>query len=110
MNSETMGEHIAPVSAAFSSDLTVLVPPAPHACSVASVDRFYAGTGLTRLPPPYLTWWDATDDGGEYRGWERTRDLLTALIEQHAPAGILGFSQGALVGSVLAAMASKGML
>ena len=110
MNSDTMREHIAPLSAGFPPDATLVIPSAPHACSEASVERFYGATGLTRLPPPYLTWWDATDDGSEYRGWERSRDFLAALIEEHAPVGVLGFSQGAILASVLGAMASKGML
>jgi predicted esterase len=110
MNSDTMREHIAPLSAGFPPDVSLVIPAAPHACSEASVERFYAGTGLTRLPPPYLTWWDATDDGSEYRGWEQSRDALAALVEQHAPVGVLGFSQGAIVASVLSAMASRGIL
>lgn len=110
MNSESMRAHVAPLTAGFPADLEVVIPPSPHPCATESVDRFYAATGLTRFPPPYLTWWDASDDGTEYRGWEQSRDALAALIERHAPASVLGFSQGAIVASVLAAMASKGSL
>jgi len=72
---------------------------APHACPAEAVERFYGGSSLNRLAPPHLAWWDATDDGREYRGWEATREHVRALLVEHAPAGVLGFSQGAILGT-----------
>ena len=51
-------------------------------------------------------WFDATDDGREYRGWDATRDALTSVLAA-GPVGVIGFRQGAVVAAALAAMASR---
>ena len=85
-----------------------LCPDAPHACSQNTVDRLYAAWNLERQSPPYLCWWDATDDGRLYRGWETTRERLTELCRADEPPLLLGFSQGATVAASLAALSAKG--
>ena len=52
-----------------------------------------ADVGARAAPPPYLSWWNATDDGRVYRGWDESRAQLAALAAQ-GPFGVLGFSQG----------------
>jgi pimeloyl-ACP methyl ester carboxylesterase len=108
MNGDTMRAHMAGLAARFPGGLRVIYASAPHACSEASVERFYGGSSLTRLAAPHLMWWDATDDGREYRGWEETRDHLRALFQQHSPAGVLGFSQGGILAAALAASSMDG--
>jgi predicted esterase len=89
--------HIAPVFA-----------DAPHVCSQQSVERLYAMTGGTRLPPPHLCWWDASDDGRVYHGWEASCERLRDLASTGERVGVLGFSQGAMVAAAIAALADRG--
>ncbi|MFT3692112.1 MAG: hypothetical protein QM831_03155 [Kofleriaceae bacterium] len=44
-------------------------------------------------------WWHARD--GRYVGWERTRDAIGELLAKHSFDGVLGFSQGAVLTSLL---------
>eukprot|EP00753_Platysulcus_tardus_P003205 PLAT12311.1.p1 GENE.PLAT12311.1~~PLAT12311.1.p1 ORF type:complete len:176 (+),score=23.49 PLAT12311.1:65-592(+) len=67
-----------------------------------------------RRPPPegkeaepVYAWYRASDDGSEYIGWEDCVKALTATFDEAGPFdGVLGFSQGAIVSSVLAAMSA----
>ncbi|HUS67674.1 MAG TPA: hypothetical protein VMZ28_24230 [Kofleriaceae bacterium] len=87
----------------------LVCPDGPVACDEGVVDRLYSVWDAPRQPPPHRAWWDATDDGRVYRGWEATRDLLAPLLEP-APVAILGFSQGAILATALAALAQNGEL
>ncbi len=87
--------------------LELVAPDAPHVCAADAVDRLYAMWSAPRQPPPHFMWWDASDDGREYRGWEATRALLRTVVGE-GPVGVLGFSQGAILAAALAAMASHG--
>jgi predicted esterase len=62
------------------------------------------------LSAPYLCWWNASDDGLEYQGWEETLDLVSAALERYAPASILGFSQGGILAAAVAALSRAGQL
>ena len=55
-------------------------------------------------PPPHRCWWDASDDGSEYRGWEVSLEQLRALCDRPGRVGLLGFSQGAIASTALAAL------
>lgn len=87
--------------------LELVAPDAPLGCAADAVDRLYAVWDAPRSPPPHCAWFDATDDGREYRGWETSRDLLRTVLAA-GPAGVIGFSQGAIVAAALAALASHG--
>ncbi|GAM18510.1 hypothetical protein SAMD00019534_016850 [Acytostelium subglobosum LB1] len=53
------------------------------------------------------SWWRATGDGKEYRGWETTLDYIRNIFIKKGPFdGILGFSQGAVLGSLLCSISS----
>jgi predicted esterase len=106
MNAETMREHMKGLASQFPEGVKVVYASAPQTCSAGGVDRFYGAS--KRLPPPYLTWWDSSDDGTEYRGWEAARDAVRSLLNEHGPAGVLGFSQGAILASALAAWSERG--
>jgi hypothetical protein len=108
LNGAAMLGQVAPLVEALSPYVDVICPDGPFDCSAESVDRLYAVWNVPRFPLPYRMWWDATDDGREYRGWEATRDLLSDLLERHSPAGILGFSQGGMAAAAAAALSFRG--
>jgi pimeloyl-ACP methyl ester carboxylesterase len=110
MNGEVLQKALGPLSAALSPKVRVVCLNAPHACSEATVARMYAGLASERLSPPHLSWWNATDDGLEYRGWEETFDIVSAALERYAPASVLGFSQGAILATAVAALSQRGEL
>ncbi|KAL9181522.1 hypothetical protein ACHAXT_010327 [Thalassiosira profunda] len=50
------------------------------------------------------SWWDASDDGKEYRGWKESVAYVQDHMKKSGPFhGILGFSQGAVMASVMCA-------
>lgn len=83
-------------------------PDAPHAASPASVDTLMARFGGLRPAPPHRQWWNASEDGLTYQGWEATRDHLRREVERHPRVGLLGFSQGAGVAAAIAALSCRG--
>eukprot|EP01133_Synstelium_polycarpum_P015525 gene15525-18440_t len=53
------------------------------------------------------SWWRASGDGKEYRGWEATLDYLRNIFIKKGPFdGVLGFSQGAVLSSLLCSISS----
>ncbi len=110
MNGEVLQDALAQLSAALSPQVRVVCLNAPQACSEATVTRLYAGLASERLSPPHLSWWNATDDGLEYRGWEETFDEVREALLRYAPASILGFSQGAILAAAVAALSQHGEL
>jgi len=109
MNGEVMRAALEPLAKALEPKVRLVCLNAPHTCSAASVERIYRGSQPS-LPAPYLSWWNASDDGLEYRGWEDTRDLVSAALDRYAPASILGFSQGAILAAAVAALSCAGEL
>jgi len=110
LNAEQMAESLRPLERALAPELRVVCLNAPHVCSAESVDRLYAAFGGARQPPPHLSWWDASDDGREYRGWPETRALVREAIEHYAPVSLLGFSQGAILAAAIAGLSGIGEL
>ncbi|HWZ89614.1 MAG TPA: alpha/beta fold hydrolase [Polyangiaceae bacterium] len=109
MNGELMRDALGPLVAALAPKVRVVCLNAPHACSAATVERMYRGSSKP-APPPHLSWWNASDDGLDYRGWEDTRDLVREALDRYAPVSILGFSQGAILAAAVAALAQSGEL
>jgi len=83
-------------------------PDAPHAASPASVDALIARMGGLRPAPPHRQWWNASNDGLAYQGWEESRDALRREVERHPRVGVLGFSQGAAVAAAVSALSCRG--
>ncbi|EGG25155.1 DUF341 family protein [Cavenderia fasciculata] len=53
------------------------------------------------------SWWRASGDGKEYRGWETTLDYLKNIFIKKGPFdGIIGFSQGAILSSLISSISS----
>jgi predicted esterase len=107
-----MREALAPLAARLP-DVTFEHPDAPNPCSDASVERMHALFGGPKQPP-FRCWFDASDDGREYRGFEQTKAELATLVERAASragggrVGLLAFSQGAICGASLAALSTHG--
>jgi pimeloyl-ACP methyl ester carboxylesterase len=107
-NGEQLRTHLRPLLARLPAQVRVEAPDAPHACSEAGRERLQRMLGGPSLPPPHLCWWDATDDGRIYRGWETSLERLRTLTDGGGAFGLLGFSQGAIVTAALAALAAHG--
>jgi predicted esterase len=110
MNGELMRDALGPLVAALQPSVRVVCLTAPQACSEATIERMYRGSRLKPLPPPHRSWWNASDDGLDYRGWEETRDVVGDALDRYAPASILGFSQGAILAAAVAALSQSGEL
>lgn len=74
------------------------------------VSRVAEALGQPVPPAPNLCWWDASEDGKVYRGWEESRAVVARLLEEHGPSGVLGFSQGAIFASAMVALSAAGEL
>lgn len=109
-NGVAMRESMRAIETRLPASLRVVYPDAPNVCAAESVERLFAQWKAPRPAPPHLCWWDATDDGRTYRGWEATRSQLAPLLGGPEPVGVLGFSQGAILATVLAGLASRGEL
>lgn len=107
-NGSLMQRQVSALSRRFPDTVEVICPDAPHDCAPESVARMAAAFSMPELPPaPHLCWWNASDDGLVYRGWEATRERLSALCEQagqHSRVGVLGFSQGAIATAAIAGL------
>jgi pimeloyl-ACP methyl ester carboxylesterase len=110
LNGALMRQGLGALAERLEQHVELVCLDAPHTCSAGAVDRLYAAWDVPRLPPPHLCWWDASDDGLVYNGWEETLALLRARMEEQAPIGVLGFSQGAMLAAVIAALSSRGEL
>lgn len=110
MNGEVMREALGPLGAALEPQVRLVSLNAPHLCSAATVERMYRGSTNPVLSPPHLCWWNASDDGLVYQGWEETRDLVREALDRYAPASILGFSQGGILAAAVAALSGSGEL
>lgn len=110
LNGEVMRQGLGDLAPRLEQHVELLCPDAPNDCSPGAVDRLYAAWGMPRQPPPHRCWWEASDDASVYHGWERTLATLRELMAQHAPVGLLGFSQGAMLAATLAALSSRGEL
>jgi predicted esterase len=106
-NGSLLRDHLAPLLPELDASVELVCPDGSEVCSEESVERMHRMWGLDRRPPPYLSWWNATDDGREYRGWEQSRAQLAALAAGQ-PFGVLGFSQGAMVATAIAALGAHG--
>jgi len=108
-NGALMKAALEPLASRLPAGLQLECPDGPNACAEASVDRMHQILGGARQAPPYLCWFDATDDGREYRGFEATKQRLGELIAARGGrTGLLGFSQGAICAASLAALSVHG--
>lgn len=83
-------------------------PDAPHLASAEAVRGLAELTSGIRPKPPNRMWWNASADGREYQGWPESLALLREYAEPITDLGVFGFSQGAAVAAVLAALSEVG--
>ncbi|GJQ12733.1 hypothetical protein GpartN1_g4524.t1 [Galdieria partita] len=77
---------------------------APHVVEPAG-EILIEETGERKWIGPQLGWWKASSDGKHYEGWRETVDYLRNVFRSQGPfEGILGFSQGAALSSLICAM------
>jgi predicted esterase len=110
MNADVMRDALEPLARALEPEVRLVCLNAPHACSIATVERMYRGAKESSLSPPHLCWWNASDDGLDYRGWQETRDLVHEALDRYTPASILGFSQGGILAAAVSALSRGGEL
>ena len=110
MNGEVMRETLEPLARALEPKVRLVCLNAPHTCSAETVERMYRGSSAPEQSAPHLCWWNASDDGLEYHGWDETRDLVREALDRYAPASILGFSQGGILAAAVAALSCSGEL
>ncbi len=108
LNGARMRAQMGALVEALAPHVDLVFPDGPHTCDPAAVDRLYQAWDTPRLPPPHLSWWDATDDGQTYRGFEQTMDAVRALAADASELAVLGFSQGAMLAAAIAAQSSAG--
>jgi len=109
MNAAVMRQHLGSLAPLLEREIELVFLDAPHTCDEAQVDRVYSVWKIPRMAPPYLMWWDSSDDGREYRGWDETRERLRAAMTG-GDVGLLGLSQGAILSCAVAALSEHGEL
>jgi predicted esterase len=116
MNGAGLRHMLADVEPRLVDLVEFVYPDAPHSASPESVAGITSLLGGPRAKPPNLEWWNASEDGTTYHGWEASRAAVQAALAPldsadrcDAPrVGLLGFSQGAAVAATLAALAERG--
>ena len=109
MNGTGLKHMMADLEPRLEDAVDLVYPDAPHAASEESVAAIAQLMGGFRPKPPNRQWWNSSEDGSAYIGWEATRAQLAAeLAARPGGAGLLGFSQGAAVAASLAAASSRG--
>ncbi len=110
-NGALLEEHLHELTARLSG-ISSTFPDAPHECSEENVARLSSLMDGQRSPSPHRCFWNATDDGREYRGWPESLAMLRAHVASHVASnsriGLLGFSQGAIAAAALCALAAHG--
>ena len=96
-----MHRSLGPLPRDLEPHVRVVCLNAPHV-------RSDAGSAGSASSAPRLSWWNASDDGLEYRGWEETYEVVREALDRYAPASILGFSQGAILAAAVAALSRTG--
>jgi predicted esterase len=108
LNGARMRAQMGELVGTLAPQVDFVFPDGPHTCEPASVDRLYKAWDVPRVPAPHLSWWDATDDGKVYLGWEETVEAVRAMAAGVSALGVLGFSQGAMLAATVAALSSSG--
>eukprot|EP00241_Pyramimonas_parkeae_P010187 CAMPEP_0114224454 /NCGR_PEP_ID=MMETSP0058-20121206/116_1 /TAXON_ID=36894 /ORGANISM="Pyramimonas parkeae, CCMP726" /LENGTH=235 /DNA_ID=CAMNT_0001334931 /DNA_START=200 /DNA_END=907 /DNA_ORIENTATION=+ len=93
---------------AFEDILELEYVDAPYQCGPKEEERM--PDILKRIfPAPYHEWWNAQQGGQVYLRWEQTVSFLREYIRTNGPFdGILGFSQGGCVASLICILQQMG--
>jgi predicted esterase len=110
MNGAGLRRLLSGLETRLSEHVELIFVNAPNVASEASVAGLEQRLAVPRGAPPHLQWWNASDDGRAYQGWDNSREVLRQALERHPGAGVLGFSQGAAATAALAALSCHGLL
>jgi pimeloyl-ACP methyl ester carboxylesterase len=111
MNGDVMRQKMQPLSVRLAELLDLEFVDAPHACKEHTLARLYAGArAVFRPAPPHLEWWNASDDGRAYNGYEASLELVRERLAEHPRVALLGFSQGATFAAALTALSERAEL
>ncbi len=108
MNGAGLRHLLSEFEPELARDCELVCPDAPHTAAEASVQGITELMGGFRAKPPNLEWWNASEDGRVYRGWDESLECIRSAAEGQQSLGLLGFSQGAAVAAAVAALASRG--
>lgn len=108
LNGAVLRRLLGDLEPRLSEHVDLHFPDAPHTASQASVAALQRRMGSTPSTPPHLEWWNASDDGRAYQGWQASVELLRAEVRRYPSVALFGFSQGAAVAAALAALACHG--
>jgi predicted esterase len=108
MNGAGLRHMMTDLEPRLAPALDIVYPDAPHEASEVSVAGLAQVMGGLRPKPPNLEWWNASDDGHVYHGWDESRAHVAREVEGRPAVGLLGFSQGAAFAAALAAASTQG--
>jgi predicted esterase len=106
-NGAWMRRQMGPLAERLGQHAALQFVDAPHECTGEVAKRLR--TRSDDQEGKRLQWWNASEGGNVYEGWEETRDKMSRLIEGHASVGLIGFSQGAIVATAMAAWGAGGL-
>lgn len=106
-NGAWMRKQMGPLAERLGQLVDLQFVDAPHECSGDVAKRLRTRSGDQE--GKRLQWWNASDDGQVYEGWEETREKLSRSIQEHATVGLIGFSQGAIAATAMAALGAGGL-
>jgi predicted esterase len=107
LNGELMRQRLEPFIQEWEPELDLVAPDAPHPCSPQTVEAMRQLMRGMETPAPHLCWWNASSDASVYEGLDRTLLVVREEMERRAPIGVLGFSQGAMLAAVIAALSAR---
>ena len=108
MNAAGLRYMLADLEPRLADVVDFVYPSAPHTASEESVAGLAAALGGFRQKPPNLQWWNASEDGLTYLGWNESREFLAREVARYPRVAVFGFSQGAAVAAALAAASARG--
>jgi predicted esterase len=108
MRGDSLRRAMSSIAPELDAYVDVLYPDAPHACDADEIERMYREWDAPVPDGPHLTWWYASEDGSHYRGWEESCDAIAELARGRDRLALLGFSQGAMMATVIAALSARG--
>lgn len=120
-NGGHLKRHLEPLISKLPDNVSIQFPDGTWECSEEQVRRNYRRWGAPIPDGPHRRWWDASADGRNYHGLEKSVEALKSLVggcsdsalpkvkqASRPPLGLIGFSQGAIFAAVLAALSQAG--
>jgi predicted esterase len=88
------------------TDVEFFFPDGPHIFT-----HSMNGDLLSPDKPQQRAWWNSSDDGKHYKGLRESILHLNQIVKEHGPFdGVIGFSQGAFLTTILCSLQQLGTL